>query len=62
MGAALADPGLLLGAVLAGVLWRPTPSAWKPMHQQPPQTPLWRSTSAAKSGQVDASRARVVIP
>ena len=25
------------------------------MHQQPPQTPLCRSTSAAKSGQVDSS-------
>ena len=39
----------------ATVLWRPTPSAWKPMHQQPPQTPLCRSTRSAKSGHVDSS-------
>ena len=34
------------------------PSGWKPMHQQPPKMPLLASTSAAKAGQVDSSRAR----
>ena len=36
-----------------------TPSGWKPMHQHPPQTPLLRSTSAAKSGHVEASSGAV---
>jgi len=30
------------------------------MHQQPPKTPLLRSTSAANAGQVDSSRALTV--
>ena len=30
------------------------------MHQQPPKMPLLRSTSAAKAGQVDSSRALTV--
>ena len=36
-----------------------TPSGWKPMHQQPPKTPLFASTRAAKAGQVDESRALI---
>jgi hypothetical protein len=32
------------------------------MHQQPPQTPLCRSTSAAKPGQVVASRGFALKP
>src|SRR6185437_5287590 len=38
----------------------PTPSGWNPMHQQPPQTPLLASTSAAKSSQVSGVSIRVV--
>ena len=38
----------------------PTPSAWKPMHQHPPKTPLLRSTSAAKGAQVDSSSGLIV--
>jgi hypothetical protein len=30
------------------------PAGWNPMHQQPPQTPLFASTSAAKSVQVSS--------
>jgi hypothetical protein len=33
------------------------PSAWNAMHQQPPKTPSWRATSAAKSGHVVSFRA-----
>src|SRR5690348_8789047 len=42
-----------------GVLSPPTPSGWKPMHQQPPQTPLFASTSLAKSAHVSAVNGRV---
>src|ERR1700747_2469483 len=35
----------------------PLLSSWNPMHQQPPKTPLLRSTSAANAGQVDSSSA-----
>jgi hypothetical protein len=37
----------------------PTPSGWKPMHQQPPHTPLLASTSRAKSSQVSGESSRV---
>ena len=57
--AALAHPGLLLSdRFCAGVFPRPTPSAWKPMHQQPPQTPLLRSTRLANSGHDASSSGR----
>src|SRR6266536_1958147 len=35
----------------------PLLSSWNPIHQQPPKMPLLRSTSAAKAGEVDSSRA-----
>jgi len=38
----------------------PPPSGWNPMHQQPPHTPLFASTSAAKSSQVSEVSIRVV--
>lgn len=44
----------------SGVWPRPTPSGWNPMHQHPPHTPLWASTSAAKSAHVSAVRGLVV--
>src|SRR5665811_1242855 len=41
----------------AGV--RPLPTlTWKPMHQQPPHTPLFASTSRANAGHVCTSRGR----
>ena len=39
---------------------RRKPSGWNPMHQQPPHTPLFASTSAAKSSQVSGV-SRVVV-
>src|SRR5215472_3543385 len=36
----------------SGVCPVPTPSGWNPMHQQPPQTPLFASTRRAKPSQV----------
>ena len=44
----------------AGVVPLPTPSGWKPMHQQPPKMPLFHSTSTAKVVHVDSSRALTV--
>ena len=38
----------------------PLLSSWNPMHQQPPKTPLLRSTNAANAGQVDSSNALTV--
>ena len=59
VGCAVAYVGLLGVAVLAAVWPLPTPSGWKPMHQQPPHTPLLASTSRAKSAQVSALSGRV---
>ena len=42
-------------AVASGVV--PRSSSWNPMHQQPPKTPLFASTSAANASQVDSSSA-----
>src|SRR5690242_719277 len=39
---------------------RSGPSAWKPMHQQPPNTPLFASTSAANASHVLSSSALIV--
>src|SRR4051794_26753432 len=40
---------------------RPFPTlTWKPMHQQPPHTPLFASTSRANAGQVSVSSGRTV--
>ncbi len=44
----------------SGVVSLPTPLGWKPMHQQPPKTPLFRSTRAANASHVDSSRALTV--
>jgi hypothetical protein len=44
----------------AGVVSLPVPSGWNPMHQQPPKTPLLRSTNAANASHVDSSRALTV--
>ena len=44
----------------AAVRSLPTPSGWNPMHQHPPHTPLFASTSAAKSSHVSGSSGRVV--
>ncbi len=38
----------------------PNGSGWNPRHQQPPQTPLFASTRAAKSSQVSSASGRVV--
>jgi drug/metabolite transporter (DMT)-like permease len=59
------DSGTLDVAAAVGgatVLVRPTPSAWKAMHQQPPHTPLCLSTNRAKSGHVVSSRGFTLKP
>ncbi len=35
---------------------------WKYVHQQPPKTPLWRSTRSAKASHVSGVSARTVSP
>lgn len=37
-------------------------SGWKPMHQQPPKTPLFASTSRANASQLDSSSTLIVYP
>src|SRR5262249_28857294 len=36
--------------------------SWNPIHQQPPKTPLLRSTSLANAAHVDSSKALTVYP
>ena len=60
MSAAFATRACLSERFCAAPLCRSKPSWWKLMHQQPPQTPLCLSTSAAKSGHVVSSRGFVV--
>lgn len=54
MSGACPHPLLLLLATMDAALFA---FGMNSRHQQPPHTPLCRSTSAAKSGQVDAVRA-----